>query len=305
MYKERFDRNGQRITSESSVLVPFNEQQIEGLVIGDEEILTIRVTKEVNGVVAKGSVLHVTEDKFNIIEVFNPDRGTKRIQIPAEQWESFSEAYSSDTAAEHKGNKPIPVKTFEYGGFRYTVFGTIYQAFSLEKSSTMKAYKLIPMTMYQGETTLVYHDSDAIRQGLRHRGDMTGLIVSYQGNLMVCAEQVFFEKGLPTMRPLSVAEARAYNEKQTGGWRFLNHSESKQKWFTFHGHPVVLYQFDREWKNVAILFWRKGAAIQEMTVAEDIGLVEVNGSMLAMPVMNPVKAHQPSKATSVQLDLFG
>lgn len=39
------------------------------------------------------------------------------ILIPAEQWEAMAAANSCNVAAEHKGNKPLPVRTAEYGGF--------------------------------------------------------------------------------------------------------------------------------------------------------------------------------------------
>lgn len=73
------------------------------------------------------------------------------------------------------------------------------------------AYKLLPVAMYDGEITLAYDDRHAIEKCSRNRSDMTGLVVSVKGELMVCAEPVQFIMGLPESRLLAVSEALAYD----------------------------------------------------------------------------------------------
>ena len=161
--------------------------------------------------------------------------------IPAEHWETFAESNSCMRASEQKGNTPISVKTFEYGGFLHTSFATIYGSYGLSRTPPVQAYKLLPVQMYEGATTLVYHDLEAINAGLRQRGDLTGLIVSVGGKLVVCAERADFLMEIPGTRALALAEARNFDENAgaSGGWRVLWYSGAVPKWFSLQGHPVL------------------------------------------------------------------
>ena len=125
----------------------------------------------------------------------------KTILIAAELWDVFAEANSCQQAAEQKANRPVSVRTFDYGGFLYAAFSTIWGPYGENKKPIIDAYQLWPNDLYSGETTLVYHDEEAIASGQRQRGDSTGLIVSAKGRLMVCAEKQRFLKGLPGTRP--------------------------------------------------------------------------------------------------------
>lgn len=196
----------------------------------------------------------------------------KQVQIAAEQWEVYAESNSCMNASEQKDNKPVSVKTFEYGGFIHTSFATMYGAYGIERKPVINAYKLLPVAMYEGETTLVYHDHEAISAGLRQRGDSTGLIVSVGGALVVCVERVNFLKGIPGTRPLSLSEAKAFNERAgASGWRALRYSGASTKWFSLQGHPVVLYESWQK-ENCAVLFWRAAGGIREMSISEEIDL---------------------------------
>ncbi|MDR9154963.1 hypothetical protein FEP40_05841 [Burkholderia multivorans] len=163
-----------------------------------------------------------------------------RIQVPAERWESMAAAYSCHMAVEHKGNKPVPVRTAEYGGLLYTAFAIMRGRYGGATQPYVEAYRLVPKSLYTGETTLVYHDKKAIEDGLRERGDLTGLIVSANGELMVCAERVWFVMDLPSTRPLSLAEAEDYDARQRkSGWRALWFAGKEPEWFSLRGHPVA------------------------------------------------------------------
>jgi hypothetical protein len=192
--------------------------------------------------------------------------------IPAEQWETIASANSCALAAEHKGHKPLSVRTAECGGFLYTAFATMYGPYGEARKPFVEAYRLLPQSMYAGDTTLVYHDEKAIQAGLRDRGDHTGLIVSVRGELMVCAEKVQFVMDLPGTRPLSQAEAEEYDERQRRwGWRSFWFSDAERVWHSLRGHPVVRYWKD-EGDSRSVLFWKSGREIHEISISDDVAL---------------------------------
>ncbi len=206
-----------------------------------------------------------------------------RVEVPAEHWETLREAYSAQLAAEHKGKGPISVKTTTFRGHRYTVFGIHYGPWGGRFKPTAFGYRLLPESMYNGETTLVYHDDEAIRTGRRERGDHTGLIVSVTGKRMVCAEAVAFEKGLPTTSPIALSEAQEVDERRRRwGWRALHYRSRTPEWFSFVGHPVARYQ-DDDGDTTAVLFWRYGDHIEELTLTEDAELSAPSDWVVAPP----------------------
>jgi len=190
------------------------------------------------------------------------------IQVPAERWEVLAGAYSCQAVAEHKGGKPAPVKTVDHDGFVYTAFSVTFGPYGEAMRPFVEAYRLLPTSMYTGETTLVYHDEKAIQAGLRKRGDHTGLIVSANGKLMVCAERVRFVCDLPGTRPLSIAEAKDYDERRrTYGWRALWFSGKEPEWFSLRGHPVAVYRDHATLgTNHAVLIWRASGEIRELSI---------------------------------------
>lgn len=198
----------------------------------------------------------------------------KTILIAAELWDVFAEANSCQQAAEQKANRPVSVHTFDYGGFLHTVFSTIWGPYGEARKSIIDAYQLWPSALYSGETTLVYHDEEAIASGQRQRGDSTGLIVSVKGRLMVCAEKQRFLKGLPGTRPLSPAEADAFEEKsRQSGWRALWYPGKLPEWRSLSGHPVALYRdHATTGEDRAILLWEDRDGIREMGIAGDVVL---------------------------------
>lgn len=196
-----------------------------------------------------------------------------QISVPVEQWEGFAKSNSCSNAVEQKGGKPVSVRTFSYGGFIYTSFGTMFGSYGSGIKPTIYAYKLLPESLYQGVTTPIYHDDEAIKNGARERGDMIGLVVSVAGKLAVCAEKVDFLCGLPSTRPLSIEEAKAFNTTQEdAGWRSLFYDGSCS-WFTLNGHPVAVYEKERN--SSAVLFWRGGGSVQEMSIADDVELSSI------------------------------
>lgn len=193
--------------------------------------------------------------------------------VPAERWLGITKAYSAQIAGEHRGGKPIPVRTATYNGFLYTVFSIVHGQYG-PKPPRIEAYRLLPPSQYTGETTLVYHDEKAIQVGLRERGDHAGLIVSVNGKSMVCAQRVWFVLGLPGTRPLSLAEAVDYDSSQRRfGWRALWFSGKEPAWFSLRGHPVAVYH-DRATfhDDHAVMLWKANGEILELSIDGSVSL---------------------------------
>lgn len=196
------------------------------------------------------------------------------IRVQAERWQRIAQAYSAHLTAEHKGHKPIPMRTAEYGGFLYTAFSVMYGPYGEARKPYIDAYRLLPTSVYVGETTLVYHDEEAIQAGLRERGEHTGLIVSVNGKWMVCAERVRFILDLPGTPPLSLVEAKSHDECQRkSGWRALWFRGKEPEWFSLRGHPVAVYRgHETLGDDHAVLFWKLDGEIHELSIDSDVSL---------------------------------
>lgn len=173
---------------------------------------------------------------------------SQEILLPAEIWEECRKAYSASRFIEKTQNdKPCSVATFEYQGYLYTVFGILHGSYGDPAWGRMYAYRLVPEKTFKGETTLVYHDEEAIKAGLRARGDHTGLIVLAKGARMVCENAVSFRRGLPTTRPISRQEAEQHEQQSQGmGWRAHFWKGVSPTWRSYQGHPVALYEKPEE-----------------------------------------------------------
>lgn len=204
------------------------------------------------------------------------------IAVPAEAWETLSESYSAHLAVEQKGSKPVGVKATKYKGYLHTVFSVMFGSWGSLSRPTINAYRLLPESMYEGDTTPIYHDKDAIAAGRRERGDHTGLIVSVKGSRMVCAEPVEFVLGLPTTRPLTLAEAQEFDAlQQAAGWRALFYKGAPTEWGFLDGHPVVRYLGGDD--SHATLFWKRGKTIEELSISDEIQLESLMPEVLVVP----------------------
>lgn len=194
--------------------------------------------------------------------------------VPAELWQQIASANSCHLAVEQKASRPVSVRTAEYGGFLYTAFGALHGPFGEARKPYVDAYRLLPASMYTGETTLAYHDEEAIRAGQRDRGDHSGLIVSANGKLMVCAERVWFILDLPGTPPLPLVEAKSHDKCQRkSGWRALWFRGKEPEWFSLRGHPVAVYRGHETLGDChAVLLWKNNGKIQELSIADDVAL---------------------------------
>lgn len=197
---------------------------------------------------------------------------TNVIPVPAERWEELADINSCMAGASFdpvKG-KPLAVKSDVYLSHRYTAFGTLYGPWSETKKPTIWAYRLVPLALYRGETTIVYHDAEAIAEGRRQRGDHTGLIVSVAGQHMVCEDRVNLEMALPRCRPLTLSEARAWHQDALvfNGAAFHG-NPVEVSWHAYEGHPVIRYH--REGGTRTALLWSvDGQHVVEMWLAKEV-----------------------------------
>lgn len=213
-----------------------------------------------------------------------------KLYIPAERWERYAEAYSAHLVAEHKGKSPAPVRTIEHGAFLYTAFSVIYGRLGGSHCPTVQGWRLMPLSLYRGETTMKHHDEEAIEAGRRERGDKTGVIVSVRGQHMVCADRVDFCMTVPSTKPIPLEHAKRYCERESHyGWRALLYKGAEVEWFTLQGHPVSRHVRDDE-SCVSVLYWGKGDKIHDQTLDDD---------MQFDPVTEQVAVPRPAKAIDI------
>lgn len=225
---------------------------------------------------------------------------TTQYVLQAAAWEQMAEANSVSRCAEQssKNPKPVSVKTKGFGGYLYTAFATMYGSWGGSTQPTVSAYKLVPESVYDGETTVVYHDEDAVIAGLRKRSDHRGLIVRAQGRLMVCAEPVKFLCDLPEPQyAIDLATAKSHEAKaRQYGWRSIRCSRVEPEWYSLRGHPVNRYVHDgRVYQS---LLWFYQGRIQDFWLDSDVELSSVDE-------LYTTKASAPQPRRAEQLGLFG
>jgi len=209
------------------------------------------------------------------------------IRLPAEQWQSIAAANSCQLAAEHRGKSPVPVRAVQYRGASCVVFSVMWGAYGSVPEPQISAWWLWPPSLYEGSTTTVYHDEEAIRAGLRERGDHTGLIVVANGQQMVCARQVKFYQGLPTTRPLTQKEAEDYDAQcRSSGWRALWFRGKEPKWYSLQGHPVAVYRgHETLGTDHAVLLWRADGDVREMSIHHSVRLEPARSADAGKPAL--------------------
>lgn len=211
----------------------------------------------------------------------------ERILVNAERWEELTDMYSAQRLAESppKAGEPPSIRAATHEGHLYTTFSVYYGPWGREWKPVIPAYRLLPEQLFEGETTTVYHDEDAIAAGLRKRGDHTGLIVSYRRQRLVCAERVNLVMDLPKHR-LDLASAQAYDEQNRAcGWRSLLYNSNTTGWFSYKGHPVAQYRHNGETANV--LLYKCQGRIRDLRLLPcvDVEPIELLSTQAARPKM--------------------
>ena len=220
----------------------------------------------------------------------------KRVLLAAQDWESMAGINSCGILTEVKPGQTANVKSMEYAGFLYSAFSTIYGGYTGE--SVIEAWQLIPEKLYTGS---IYLDSDwsSSEHPERQRGDYLGYRVKVKGQPMVCAKSVHFVRVLPTVQPLTLEAAIAYDEEaRKYGWRALQFGgQAKVTWRSLAGHPVVMYERDGG-KSLAMLLWRYKKQILEYTLHSDVTLAHLEPLNLDMHMAARIlpECSQPKQA---------
>ncbi|WP_336107810.1 hypothetical protein [Thalassospira sp. CH_XMU1420-2] len=230
----------------------------------------------------------------------------KSIVVPAEEWQRLTKAcdlvrINEQTMKMKPGaEKPVSVKVEPLGAHLYTAFCVCFGSFSNLRSSYIGAYRLCPLDAYTGKTTILYHDEDAIKNGERERGDMTGLIVTHRGKSYVCQERTHILRDLPEDRLyLEVAkahEAKLFESNALGCTRNREREEHGVVWRTCQGHPIACYGESR------YLCWQNRDTIEFTSIDPSYTLdseIELDPAVAAAHWASPV-GHTPTE----QLSLF-
>ncbi|MFX4226377.1 MAG: hypothetical protein ACFHHU_00375 [Porticoccaceae bacterium] len=227
--------------------------------------------------------------------------------VPVEEWERLTKACDlvlifDQTMKMKKGEeKPISVKVEAYGSQLYTAFSISYTSLNSASPAQIEMYRLCPVRAYEGETTIIYHDDDAIKNGKRKRGDHTGLIVSHRGKQYVCAERCHVLRGFPsTTLNLSLAiehEKQLFAQVALGCGRMEARKEHGVVWKLYDGHPVACHG------EIRTLFWAMGKSIALTTldggaVLDDVSPTEETSIRRNLAAI--AHTHQPAQ----QLSLF-
>lgn len=184
-------------------------------------------------------------------------------RIPAQDWEDMCNAYSADLIAEKGEGKIASVRTFDYQGRKYTVGATARGGSS---EASCEALLLIPRSCYHDEC---FTEPGWLRTPAVREMGYLKMIVSSKGVQYVIASKTTFVCGLPTVKPLSLAQAMEINarKREQGGWRALIYKDSEVEWKMYGGHPVVVYTSNTDsGDQKAVLLWKHRSEYKEFNV---------------------------------------
>ncbi|MFZ7321310.1 hypothetical protein [Comamonas jiangduensis] len=132
----------------------------------------------------------------------------------------------------------------------------------------INSWQLVPLSCFVGEC--FYKDPS--------RNSYQNLIVQHKGKKFVMSKKVIFERELPTVNPIQLAEAQVYDSSNRGaGWRAMMFQGLEPIWKYCNGHPVAVY--DNEDSRSAVLFWKIGKQLHEYhfgKAAHDVYLADTN-----------------------------
>ncbi|RSE57574.1 hypothetical protein EGT81_19240 [Alcaligenes faecalis] len=132
----------------------------------------------------------------------------REIHINAQTWQRYYRKMALMKLSSQQGSNPVSVPTFEHDGYLFLANAGLFPGNQSNEPKQLFAYRLIPDSIYEGQTTTVYHDPEAIKSGTRLRGCLKGLVVLVHNERMVCAQQVKF------VTPNHSTSAKAVEEEQ-------------------------------------------------------------------------------------------
>jgi hypothetical protein len=168
----------------------------------------------------------------------------------------------------------------------------------------IQAYELDLPSRYPGETTLVYHDEQAILDGRRQRGDHTGLLVDTVGQTMVCARATRIYCGLPTTPALTLEQAKdCEEENRLSGWRSFFARGAHVSWHSLGGHPVIRHDLPTGERFQTLLWRMDDQRVRDFRLDRSVALESVD-QLVTAPVM-PSRSVPGIGTAETQLGLFG
>ena len=180
--------------------------------------------------------------------------------------------------AGYKSAHPMRANAMELGGYQHLVGGVTYGSWGATIRPTIDAWRLVPENMFDGPVYIRPHDERAIEQGLRERGDLTGLLVRVHHDRMVCQDRSLVGMELPK-HVLSMPIAKEWNRSHgRTGWRAFDCTKDRPRWASLDGHPVVVYQ-GKNGREARALIWRTpGGRIEDLLLADDVDLDDASGA---------------------------
>lgn len=179
--------------------------------------------------------------------------------VPYNELELFMRTYIASRLPEHKGDKPISVKPFAFKGKLYVATGAMYGPIGMRRMPFCEAYEL---TTSNPRTTEKY--------------GYKGVPVSMRGTTFWLNNPIRIHATLPSTRPVSFNEARAFDESNREfGWRALSFKGIEPTWRYAQGHPVTIYKSTGSmlpWH--ASLIWKFAGNITEVPLDNDIPLTD-------------------------------
>lgn len=196
--------------------------------------------------------------------------------VSAETFRAFELAHSSFGLCSRQPDMPAKVRAITYGGKHYTVLARHWWN---QVRCTVEAYELIPLSEYNGKSTIDAFDPQVIRAEFLLT-DFTGLMVEVDDARMVCARRQTFECGLPSGRPMCFRAAMLYSEAQEDlSWRKKYQAKPPQV-FSLNGHPVFKYMDARTGHCDVVLLWRNSGQVEEIRLDRSTPLEGVPAHVL-------------------------
>ena len=185
----------------------------------------------------------------------------KRVLLNAQDWYEMSEICCASETSEAEKGQLASVKAKQYGGFLYAVPSVLHGARS--GNHVANAWQLLPESLYQGEAIDAVN-WPKVHAEKRYGYGYEGLRVKVTGQIMVMVKPVDFVRGLPTVPPLSLEMAEAFDKDcRSAGWRSHMFGEgSTITWHKLAGHPVVVYEKEGR-EPMATLLWKYQGRIHD------------------------------------------
>lgn len=192
------------------------------------------------------------------------------INLSLEQFEKASSAcYAlmklSEQQVKNGIASPVSVPTIKINGILVTGMGGSHHGLDRQ----FDAWQLTPEETYQGPTTTRYHDEDAIKAGLRDRGDHTGLVVTYRGARMVLTRRIVIMSGAPSLQyAVSLEDAKTYDAGPNQGyWRST--SGDPVRWIEKAGFVFAVFA-EQHGKELTMLYYKNEQGSIQSTYVKDI-----------------------------------